>query len=265
MEKTIEQKLVLTVPDGVKITRVKIADDGKNVEVNIVSEVVEKQQSVPVNLDNFDEVFPIIDPSELIGHKLLSHKPRTERQEILLANICRSIELRMPAFRAPSLDPSEENGEIIFKPGSKPAVGHPSDWWREKWKRFMPSKNSRSGTELHWAAFMGKLMKYLVEEKNYSVEDAWKAVCDDSVDLGHYWNSKDAKHYFEPTGSRKVGLFCDLGNTSKILEKWDDSGSFFAGGTYYRSSNYYPLAALDTIGSLCKYYDDSVGWLVLDV
>lgn len=267
MAKTIEQKLVFSSPEGAKITKanLKISDDGKSVEVIITTEAVQEQQPAVMNTENFDEGFPIIDPSELIGHKLLKHKPKTRRQERLLADIRTGIELKLPAFRAPFMDPSEDDGKIVFKPGNKPAVGHSPVWWDETWKKFMPSKNSRSGTELHWAAFLGKQMKYLVEEKNYSVEDAWKDVCDDSRDLGHYWNSKDAKHDFEPTGSRKVGAFFDLANTCKILKKWEAPFFLLAGGCYSNNSYDYPLADLDTFNNPDSNCNRSVGWLVLDV
>ena len=232
MEKTIGQKMVFSSPEGTK---------------------------------NFDEVFPIIDPSKLVGHKLLKHKPKTEPQKKLLADIQRGIEMKLPAFRVPCMDPSEENGKIVFKPGNKPAVGLSAVLWDETWKKFMPSKNSRSGTELHYAAFLGKLMKYLVDDKNYSVTSAWEAVCNDSSDLGHYLNSKDAKRDFEPTGSRKVGEHFDLANTCKILKKWEASGFLLAGGSYYDVSYDYPLADLDVFKRPEDCYYGSVGWLVLNV
>lgn len=265
MAKTVEQKWVVNAPEGAKITQAKISDDGKSVEIIIASETTEEQKPAAVNTENFDVMFPIIDPSELIGHKLLKHKPKKRRQERLMADILKGIELKLPAFRAPCMDPSEENGKIVFKPGNKPAVRHSPVWWDETWKKFMPSKNSRSGTDLHRAAFLGKQMKYLVDEKNYSVEDAWKAVCDDSRDLGHYWDSKDAKYAFEPTGSRKVGAFFDLANTCKFLKKWGASGFLLAGGDYIAYGDSYPLAGLCAVDNPNYDYCNSVGWLVLDV
>lgn len=222
-------------------------------------------QETDFSTQNFDEVFPIIDPSELVGHKLLKHKPQNRRQEKLLANICKGIELKLPAFRSPCMDPSEENGIIVFKPGNKPAVGHSAVYWDEIWEEFMPSKNSRSGTNLHWAAFLGKLMKYLIDEKNYSVTAAWEAVCNDSRELGHYWNSKDAKHDFEPTGSRKVGEHSDLANTYKILKVWEAPGFLRTGGCYSVYSNSCPLADLETIYYPRDFFNLGVGMLVLDV
>ena len=264
MAKTIEQKLVLSAPEGAKITRVKIAEDGKNVEIIIATEAVQEQQPAVMNTENFDEVFPIIDPSELVGHKLLKHKPKKGRQQMLMNDICEGIKQKISAFRTPCMDPSEENGKIVFKPGNKPAVGHSPVWWDKKWQEFNPEKNSRSGNRLERAAYLGTIIKYLIDEKNYSVAAAWEAVCDDSRDLGHYWNSKDAKHDFEPTGSRKVGAFFDLANTCKILKKWEASGFLLAGGDYRNFSNNYPLADLCSVDCPDDDYGSSVGWLVLD-
>ena len=189
---------------------------------------------------NFDEVFPIIIPKKLIWHRVLWHKPRTAREKMLMDNIKKGINLKLPAFRIAYMDPSEEDGKIVFRHGNKPAVGHSPIWWSETWKNFMPSKNSRSGTELHWAIFLGYLMKHLVDEKKYSVKDAWKAVCDDE-------------------------LF-NISNTRKILERWEKSGFWFAGNACFSDkNNKYPLVHLVPIFYTSFDNYDSVGWLVMDV
>lgn len=218
-----------------------------------------------MDIEDLDKIFPIVDPSELIGHKILEHRPRTVRQEKILNDILKGIELNLPAFRVQSMDPSEEFGQIVFKPGNKPAVGYSPIWWKRTLKKFMPSKNSRNGNELQWAAFLGKQMKYLVEERHYSVSYAWRAVCDDSYDLGHYWNSDDAKYKYELTGRRRVGEFFDLANTCKILKKSNASGFLFASGTFNCISYESPLANMVNIYDSDCNYSDSVGWLVLDV
>lgn len=91
-------------------------------------------------------------------------------------------------------------------------------------------------------------------------------MCNDSRELGHYRTSKDAKNDFEPTGSRKVGLFCDLANTQKILKETEDTERYF-----YHASSYYGLNGNDhPVGSI-RYvhaydrYHCTVGWLVMDV
>lgn len=265
MEMTTEQKYVVNAPEGAKITQAKISDDGKNVEIIIASEVVEEQETAAANVENFDEMFPIIDPSELIGHKLLEHNPQSRQQEKLLADILKGLEVKLPAFRVPCMDPSEENGQIVFKPGNKPAVGYSPMWWKNTWREFMPEKNSRMGTDLQWAAFLGKQMRYLVDEKNFSVEDAWKAVCDDRGDLDNYWDSKDAKYDYKPTGSQKVGAFFDLTSTCKIIQRWWNFGSLRAGGAFGNGIYNFPLASLVPITNPYNNSYYCVGWLVLDV
>ena len=261
MAKTTEQKLVYSSPAGQRITRVDIAKDGKSIEIFTVAEIQNKETVI----ENFDDMFPIIDPRELIGHKLLEHDPQHDQQRWLKNAILEGIKQNLPAFRAPCMDPSEEDGKIVFESGNRPATGHSPSWWRKKWKEYMPKKNSRSGTDLHWAAFMGKLMKYLVEEEQYSVEKAWEAVCDNSRDLGHYWNSKNAKNDFEPTGSRKVGKFYDLANTYKIIQKWGYSSFLLTGGHYGSTGAGRPLTYMNTISFPNDVHSASVGWLVLDV
>lgn len=265
MAKTTEQKLVVDSTEGAKITNVsmKIAQDGKSVEIIITSTIsVVKEVE---HTKNFDETFSIVNPMELAGHKLLDYKPKKGCQETLINYIRKGIEMNLPPFRAPFVDPSEENGKIVYKVGNKPAVGHSPIWWAEQFKAFMPSKNSRMSNELQQAALLGRHMKYLFEEKGYTVEAAWRAVCNDSRDIGNHWNSVGAKHDFESTGSRKVGDFFNLANTCKILSNSDGSGFLLAGGGYYINGNEYPLAGLVTFNNPNNCYYNSVGLLVLDV
>lgn len=214
--------------------------------------------------EEFEQIFPIIDISELIGHKLLEHEPQTEEQKRLLGYILKGIEIKLPPFRVPIMDPSLEKGRIVFKPGLKPAVGHSAKWWNESWGIFLPSKNSRSATELHWSAVLGNLMMHLVDD-GYSVAEAWEGTCDDSRNLGHYWNSDDAKHYLEPTGSRKVGSFYDLANTCKVLKEWSGFGYFLAGGYYGNNGKACPLADIEVYYFRRDLFQNSVGLLVMDV
>ena len=262
MAKTTEQKMVFFVPEGTKITKagMKRSRDGKSVEFFITTEFIQE-----LNMDHFDELFPIIDPSELIGHKLLEHKPETERQSKLLKDIQKCFELKLPAFRAPCMDPSEEDGKIVFKAGNKAAVGHSPVWWKEECRKIMPTKNSRIGTELHRAAFLGKQIKYLIEKKRYTVEDAWKAVCDESRLLGHYRNSPASIRAFELTGSRQVGGFYDLANTYKIIETWEPSNFLMVGGYYNNFSDMCPLMDMLSINNPEENLENSVAWIILDV
>lgn len=262
-ETTFERKLVIPAPAGGKITDVKISDDKKSVEITSICEAFKDPNK---EFKDFDKAFPIIDPSELINHDLLKHNPvGYRRQEALMADIRKVIEMELPAFRIPCMDPSEENEQIVFKSGNKPAVNHSPYWWEVKFKNFMINKNSRFGTDLHWAAFMGKLMKYLIEEKNYPVEEAWRAVCGDSIELGHYRNSDNATIGFEPTGSRPVGHFFDLANTTKIIKKSGTATFLLMGGNCYLHSYRCPLMDASDVKDLNSTISEGVGWMVLDV
>lgn len=95
------------------------------------------------------------------------------------------------------------------------------------------------------------LINRLVEEEKLNIADVIKAVVSDSKNLGHYWNSKNAKHAFETTGSREICGCFDLANTYKILSCTNDEvgGFWLAGGNYYDFSSFYiPLT------DLCYYF-----------
>ena len=113
-------------------------------------------------------------------------------------------------------------------------------------------------------AFLGVLIKQLVES-GWSIEGAWNAVCNDSRNLGHYWNSAGALHKFEPTGSREICGFCDLGNAYKILAEDKETGGFWlAGGAYHCNGINNSLADLSLYDCRNYKYYGRVGWLVLE-
>lgn len=194
-----------------------------------------EQKKVLTAEKSFDERFPIVRASTLsLKDSFLKHKPQTNQQKRLMASITAGIKAGLKDFRRPAIDPSFDNdGNIIYKEGERPAVGKSPKYWISEAKKFMPEKNSRMGSRLQYDAFLCLLIKYLIEEKGYKVADAWEAVCDNSRGLGHYRNSKNAKGEFEPTGSRKVWEFCDLANTCKIVTDENSAFGFsLVGGGY---------------------------------
>jgi len=285
MARTIKQNLVLTGLEGTKVTKanIKVLSDGNGVEITIVSELIEEKKKVPAkvktktpvpdqvqvpvkeNIQNFEDLYPIIDPKDLSGHKFLRHNPKTKWQKNLLEDIRKARKLKIPAFRVACMDPSEKDGDIVYKGGMKPAIGHKFAWWRTAAEEFMIDKNSRIGSELHWAIFLGTIIKYLIDEEGYSVGNAWKAVCDDSSVIGHYADSPDAKFDFEPTGSRKIGKFADLANTCKILKRYESKGIILASGSFASDGNECPLAEIIPIKEKEFEGEDSVAWIIMDV
>ena len=128
----------------------------------------------------------------------------------------------------------------------------------------MPERHSRLGTKSEYVAFLGVLIKKLVEDCKWSVAKAWHAVCNNSKELGHYGNSEGAKPSFEDTGMREICGFFDLANTYKILAEDDSIGGFWlAGGRYSSNSNNRPLADLVQDSSRNVNCNNSVGWFVL--
>ena len=161
------------------------------------------------------------------------------------------------------MDPSFTDDGIGYVAGKTPAVGKSYNWWFNTAKEYDPSRNSRLGTRLEYGAFLGVLIKKLAEEGN-SVEWAWNAVCNNSEELGHYRNSKNSKHWFEPVGSRCICGFYDLADTYKILADDVKEDEFWLAGGYFNDYSYvYPLADLyhNTLRNSEHY--NSVGWLVL--
>lgn len=246
MTRTTEQTTVLTVEE--KTARVNVSNN-KNSE------------------QDFDEKFPIVRASTLsLEEAFMRHEPQSNQQLRLKNSITLGIKEGLKDFRCAIMDPTfDESGNYVYQKGKKPAVGKSARYGKDKLKEFMPEKNSRMGTGKEHDAFLGILIRYLIEVEGYNVADAWKAVCNDSKHLGHYKNSENAKGELETTGNRKIGSFYDLGNTCKIVEHENYKVGFALICAYYGGySDDYPLSVLEPFGP-----DDEikfgVPWLVLDV
>lgn len=268
MNKATEQRTVVEVVG--KITRVNF--QGGKIEIFSIPEYPQShegtnREEVKGTQEYIEKYFPIAKASTLhLADEFLKHDPATEAQTRFKKALIWAIKSGLSDFRAQRMDACfDEEGNICFKAGMKPAVGKSPNWWKETAKKFMPEKGSRLGTTKERIAFLGLLIKYLIEEKGYAVSDAWKAVCDQSKDLGHYWDSENAKHDFEPTGSRQVGEWYDLANTCKITEDDEAGGFSLVGGIYNNFGDFYPLAVVYRINDPYDDYNVSSGWLVLSV
>lgn len=191
---------------------------------------------------------------------MLKYAPASETEKEFLEFLKEAVDAGVKTFKVPVCDPSiDENGSLQFVAGCKPAVGYSYNELKE-----IAIKNGvQLGSKNQYVIFLATIIHRLVEE-GWSKADAFFAVCTDSTQLGHYWNSEKARHDFEVTGSRKIAGKCDLANTYKILKNDEKAGGFwFAGGGYYGDGGDDPLAYLN----LCCNYDNhcnlSVGWFVL--
>ena len=238
----------------------------------IETEVPDKKEEVTIDTqgmeqeiatDAQDDVFVLVEASKLsLNDKFMRHVPTTEREEDLKRLLTKAIQKGLKDFYRPKYDPSfnKDGTGVTFKAGNRPAVGKYYNWWKEVAEKFMPGRHSRLGTKSEYVAFLGVLIKKLVEDCKWSVAEAWHAVCNDSKELGHYRNSEDARYKLEICG------FFDLANTYKILaEDEDDSigGFWLAGGNCNYCSYLHPLAVLYRRTHLYYVGDICVGWFVL--
>lgn len=191
---------------------------------------------------------------------MLKYAPASETEKKFLEFLKEAVDAGVKTFKVPVCDPSiDENGSLQFVAGCKPAVGYSYNELKE-----LAIKNGvQLGSKNQYVLFLATIINRLVEE-GWSKADAFFAVCTDSTQLGHYWNSEKARHYFEVTGSRKIAGKCDLANTYKILRNDEKGGGFwFASGDYkfYGFNN--PLANLNRNFNYDIHYKNCVGWFVL--
>ena len=216
---------------------------------------------------SLDTIFPIVRASTLsIKDHCLNYEPPTSAHARLKDSVLQGILNGLEDFRYPIMDPClDENEELIYQAGKWPAAYKSARFWNEKFQSFMPEKNSRMATVLQQDVFLFFCIKYLVEKKAYTVDEAWKAVNYDSRDIGHYVNSKDTEYFFEKTGSRPVGIFYDLANTAKIV-KHDkfESGYALMSGDFTETSGNFPLSCIREIYNPDFEYNHSVGIMVMD-
>ena len=219
------------------------------------------------NVDIPEDVFVLIEASKLsLEDKFMMHDPKTKIEINLKEALEEVIKCGVKDFWRPRFDPAfiAKREGICYVVGNRPAVGRSYDWWENTAKAYNPKRRSRLGMKSEYVAFLGVLIKTLVSE-GWTVTAAWNAVCNNSKELGHYRNSENALHDLEPTGSRGICGFYDLGNTYKILANDEGFGGYWrAGGDCNVDGNYDPLARLyyDYFHNIDRF--DSVGWLVLE-
>lgn len=253
---------------GAMITGAEVRSDGTcklTIEIVLHENKVEATTEVTTKkVKVSDDVLKLVEASKLsLDDKFMQYEPEEGTNEARFKeSLTKVIQSGVSDFWRPNLDPSfDETGKsICYVKGKRPAVGKSRNWWKKVAKKV----GLQEGTEKQYVAFLGCLIKKLVEE-GWNVEKAWDAICNDSKDLGHYLDSRNAKYDFEMTGSREICEFYDLGNTCKILAEDEEAGGFWiAGGGYYCSGDFYPLADLDHCNFVNCGNSYCVGWLVLN-
>ena len=209
--------------------------------------------------------FPIVDPKQLSMDDafIKDYRPDTYRQRRKYEEIVETIQIGVPKFRAQVMDPSiDENNNIFYGEGNKPAVGKSPEWWLKKALEFMPEKNSQIGTKQQRNILLCFLIKKLSEEKSINVSDAWYMVCDNSRDIGLYFNSNYSRARLGKTGERNVAGFFDWVNTIKFVQS--ESMIFVEGGGFMLNSYDYPLISSEQYFNTKKASNYAVGWITMD-
>jgi len=256
----------------VKVIKTISISSGELIKVNVLNnttcelviETVGEECDVTVEVD----VFVKVEASKLsLTDEFMQYEPITKREKDFKRLLTDAILHGLKDFWRPKYDPSitKDDTKICYEAGKVPAVGRSYNWWTKVAKDFYPERNSRLATRTEYIAFLGVLIKKLVE-KGWNVKTAWDAICNDSKRLGNYINSESSKAILETTGQREVCGFYDLANTFKLLAE-DDTANYFllACGCYKNFSDDYPLADFyvdynhwDAIGNY------SVGLVVID-
>ena len=217
-------------------------------------------------------IFKKVPASELsLDDDFLNYTPKTMGERQFLKEVWNVIEAGVSDFWRPVYDPSiDNNGHICYVPGNMPAVGKSYEWWEENAKNYAPQCGSRLGTKHEYIAFLAVLIKEVIASGK-PVYWAWNQVCNCSTELGYYWNECSfgrSTSGYEPTGSRKICDWYDLGNTHKFLaEDKENGGVWIAGGLndYHCEFCPGPLASLYRYGR--KWFENNntcCGWLVFD-
>lgn len=247
MKKATEQRIIVKTIGEEKVVRKNIIDE--NMEVQI-----------------FERIFPVVRASQLsLKDRFLKHNPESYNQRMYKDMIIKAIKSGLTDFRAPIIDPSfNAEGHICYKTGGELAGGKSAIWWEEELKNFMPNKNSRMGTDIQRYAWIGLLIKKLIEEEKYTVSKAWEAVCDNSRKLLHYFDFDNTECEIECTESKKISKWYDLSTSSKITKR--DYANFLLFGGYVEAfEKIYILKNILQINDKNRVYDFAIGWLVLDV
>ena len=207
-----------------------------------------------------------IDPNIFAG-AWLEHQPTTERQkETLDLYWDAKAKGRLHAFTCMTIDASVKDGKLVYQKGLPIKIGFSQRQWAKMLKDYNPSRNSRQIARTEYVCRNMYIIWKLVES-GYEIAEAYEMVCDNSSKIGHYGNSDNPKNDFEPTGSRKVVGFCDLGNVQKLIaeDPWEKTGGFwFGSGCYGGNGRYTPISNL--FHDYYVDYDDnySVGVIAMD-
>lgn len=289
-----EKVLRIELPDGAEYRRVETTEVGKvaiiyaeeAVDDTIkVSKTVPKAIPKPVPLIGGTDVyqkdngtsywyckikerdeFMYLYFGDLINNDLLydadgkKRKFVTERQKKFRADVIKALE-NMPeeGFRwIPVYEPSrDDDGNLQYVSGASVLRKLNSYGWEEILQNYSPENGSKMTSKTTYFLLLLRLMKdgfATIEQLAY-----------DSKEIGHYWDSENAKHKFEKTGERQFGgLYGFAGNTYKIVKDSESRSGFSAlGGDGHGKGYASPLGDVACVGDRYGTKYGGVGLLEL--
>ena len=259
MTKATEHEWVLKTSSGQKITKVEIIDKGHGIKYYTTLDE-DDDISMQESTSEYEEMFPIVDiESVSITDSFMAYNPTTPNQTRVRRDIRTAKRKQMKNFRRAELIPSfqEDGRSICYEVDGRPAVGRTPKWWRDILEKFDSEKNSRMGNILEYDAFLGTVIKRLVEKENYSVEKAWEIVCDSRINS---WNLERSKS----EGKEIIGKVYDRENIRQIVHGYQGTDFLLIGSLYEKGSMVSPIATIEEVESPASYYEKATGWLVLD-
>lgn len=266
MEKRIKQEI--QIPKGAKNVDVRMINGKPYVMYDFYFDHSFKEAMEEIKGTNewLDKYFPVVHAGTIsLDDEIFKHKPETVNQVIFKKRLEHALNMNIYNFRAQVMDPSlDKDGNIIFKAGEKPAIGQPTMWWDLQVQHYFPKKRSRMGSPNQRIIFLAVLMRELVNNYNYTISEAWKAICDQSREICNCADTIQGKKYIEPTGSRKIGQWADLGNVYKIT-KHNEKSFALEGSNYNFSGNFCTLSFIIGDHKLGNFHKSSLGWMVMDV
>lgn len=161
--------------------------------------------------------FVLVPASSLsLADEFMKYEPDIPKAKKFKDELTYVIKEGVPDFYRPNMDPSiDSQGKICYQAGLNPALDKSYLWWKKNAREFCPERKSRLGIYEEYVAFLGDLIKKLVES-GWNIADAWYAVCVDSKDIVSHRDC-DAKSRYAPTGSVEICGYFDLGNTLKYV------------------------------------------------
>lgn len=189
------------------------------------------------------------------GRKRESKKEKKFKADVLeaLANKPKEGYRWIPVF-----EPSSDGKDgLQFVKGEEPLVGLRCPEWDKKLKEYSPENESGKSSKTTYFLLLLRWLKDGIATLEQLAEH--------SEEIGHYWDSKNAKHEFEKTGERKFGGLCGfVGNTCKIVEDSNSaSGYSLLGGVYSNYGDGSPLAYVHSTNCPVNENFHSVGLIEL--